>query len=341
MKIERNNCFDLIRHFAALMVLFSHHFALSGLSEPVIPGWDTLGFLAVSIFFSISGYLMHISYRNSEGYLDFIGKRCKRIFPGLIVCSFIMVFIIGAIFTSSQLLSYIFNAEQVKTFILLSAFSGRSIPTVFSDFILPNALNGSLWTLPVEFMCYLIIGMVFSLHYSWKSVLGLFLVSSVSKMCLTYSGSDYSFYFIPMSYLTMFGVAFSFGALMSMTQESWMKYRPQIFIASILIIYITRGMPSIGVLGLMSISAITIIMGVSVKDKFINGKFDISYGIYIYSFPVQQIVINKLTHDFWLSMIISIMISIILGYLSYKYVEKPFLKKKTSKIILKKINEPT
>lgn len=114
---DRHNSFDIIRHFAAYLVLYSHHFALSGLAEPTVPSWDTYGFVAVAIFFSISGYFMPRSYISSGGFMPFMVKRCRRIFPGLIFCSFIMVYVIGLYFTEQNKIDYIFQYEQVSNFL--------------------------------------------------------------------------------------------------------------------------------------------------------------------------------------------------------------------------------
>ena len=327
---DRENSFDLIRHFAAFLVLFSHHFPISGLPEPSVRSWDTFGFVAVVIFFSISGYFMPKSYSSSGGFVEFIIKRCKRIFPGLFVCSIIMVYVIGLTFTAASVYDYLFSTVQFKTVFLFTAFMGRTIPTVFSDFTFKDAINGSLWTLPVEFLCYLIIGAVLSLRNSWRSVMCLLWVACIANATLGVKWTDFAFFGVPMSYLSLFGIAFSTGALLSMTRESWMKYRLPMVAISILLIWLLRGRPEIQVLGTASIAVLTIIIGLSFKDRLIRGRFDISYGVYIYAFPIQQLVINCVTRDFWLGMLISVLLTIVAGSLSYKYVERPFLGKKTT-----------
>ena len=323
----RDNSFDLIRHFAAFLVLFSHHYALSGLPEPTIPRWDTLGFLAVTIFFSISGYFMPQSFSNSDNFLDFMAKRCRRIFPGLIVCSFIMVYIIGGAFSASSIFDYIFEREQLKTFASYSTMFGNNIPTVFSDFTYKDAINGSLWTLPLEFACYLIIGTLLSFHNSWKTAAILFWFACYVSQFNTHTGADYNFYGITMSYLALFGVAFSLGALLSMTKPSWQKYRLHLAAIALLLLWLMRGKREVQILGTASIAVLTIVIGTYFKDKLINGRFDISYGAYIYAFPIQQIVINRVTEDFWFSMVISAALTVVAGWLSFRYVETPFLKR--------------
>lgn len=80
-------------------------------------------------------------------------------------------------------------------------------------------------------------------------------------------------------------------------------------------------------LGTLGITFTVAVIGESFSEKLINGKFDISYGLYIYGFPIQQIVINAVTHRFWLGMAISALLAVAAGYLSYRFVEKPFLRR--------------
>lgn len=206
-------------------------------------------------------------------------------------------------------------------------FIGSNIPSVFSDFIYANAINGSLWSLPVEFLCYVIIGSVLSMAFSWKSIVAILWFTCIATATLNQKWTDFSFYAVPMSYLALFGIAFFTGALMSMTKSSWIDKKIPCVIVAIVFIWLLRGRPEIQVLGTASISVLTIVIGCSFKDKIINGRFDISYGVYIYAFPIQQVVINCVTNDFWLSMFISIFFTTIAGFISHKYIERPFLKR--------------
>jgi peptidoglycan/LPS O-acetylase OafA/YrhL len=323
---KRNNSFDLIRHFAALLVLYSHHFALSQRPEPQVPYWDTYGFVAVAIFFSISGYFMPESFRQSGNFIRFIGRRVRRIFPGLIVCSFLMTYVLGTVFTVTPTFEYLTSKWTFDTFLQYSVFFGRVIPGVFSNFLFPNAINGSLWTLPIEFLCYIIIGAALSLSGSWKMALALFITSVLGTIYVFRAGVSFDFYAVPLNYLGVFGVCFSAGALLSMTKDAWFSARFPLVIFSLVSLYVLRGRPEIQTFGSLGIAILTIVIGESFSERLINGKFDISYGIYIYAFPVQQITINLLTRNFWLSMAISVALTLGLAALSYRFVERPFLK---------------
>lgn len=334
------NCFNSIRHFAAFLVLFSHHYALTGRGEPTIPLWDTLGFLAVAIFFAISGYLMPHSFQSSDNFLHFMEKRVRRIFPGLIFCAFVMVYVIGTIFTPSGIVEYLTSPSNAKTFVLLSMFDGRPIPGVFSDFVYPNALNGSLWTLPVEFACYLIIGVGLAFCRSWKTAAVLLMLACAATATTNIKWDNFSFYNVPLGFLALFGISFCTGALLSLTATAWRPYRLHLAILAAVIIYVIRGRYEIQVLGTASIAILTVVIGTTFKERLLKAGTDISYGVYIYAFPIQQIVINRITDHFWGSMIISAVLVSIAGYLSYRYVESPFLKRRKQTMIESSAADP-
>ncbi|MCA3773840.1 MAG: acyltransferase [Cutibacterium sp.] len=325
---NRGNCFDIIRHIAALMVLYSHQFALTGYREPEIPEWDTLGFLAVAIFFSISGYFMPGSFIRSGNFMDFIKRRLRRLLPGLVVCTFITNYLIAPIFVTEPAIEYIASYDTFLTFLSTAVFLGKDIPGAFGGWIFPHAINGSLWTLPIEFMCYLIIGAALSFSKNFRVPLGLFLLSVVGTVAQVATGYNYSFYNVPLSYLLMFGICFNGGALLSMTRPAWEPHRAILVAAAAVGILITRGRPEINVVGPLALTLLTIMIGTAYSEKLIRGRFDISYGIYIYAFPIQQIVINVATQNLWLSMMLSLALTLMAAYLSYRFVESPFLPKR-------------
>ena len=162
----RGNAFDLLRHFAALLVLFSHQFALHGLAEPAYPFWDTYGFVAVAIFFSISGYFMPVSFERSGNFIEFSKRRLRRLLPAMVVCAFLMTYCLGVVYTSGSKWDYITSKFAWVTFLQYSAFLGPAIPGIFANYIYPNAINGSLWTLPIECVCYIAIGVALSFSRS-------------------------------------------------------------------------------------------------------------------------------------------------------------------------------
>lgn len=92
------------------------------------------------------------------------------------------------------------------------------------------------------------------------------------------------------------------------------------------------------ILGYLIIPALVIIIGVSITDKLIYGRFDYSYGVYIYAFPVQQIIINHTSLGFYSNMLLSALMTLFLGALSWHLVERRFLHKKAIPLTTSPIN---
>ena len=99
------NAFDFIRVVAALAVLYSHSFPLFGLPEPSHAG-QTLGSLAVAIFFAVSGFLVCQSWLRDPDVYRFTLRRALRIMPGLIVAVAFTAFVAGALDTRLPLSEY-------------------------------------------------------------------------------------------------------------------------------------------------------------------------------------------------------------------------------------------
>ncbi|EPM2058368.1 acyltransferase family protein, partial [Escherichia coli] len=151
---HRNNCFDIIRLFAAIIVIISHQYSLSGLTEPTFLGMTTLGGLGVIIFFAISGFLITKSCINSERFDLFLLKRVRRIFPALIPCSIFMYLVLGVYLEWDSLDEYI-SFSILKNILNVITLQGAPAHSgIFNGFIHPYSLNDSLWTLPLEFTCY-------------------------------------------------------------------------------------------------------------------------------------------------------------------------------------------
>lgn len=328
---DRNNSFDILRHLAAFMVLFSHQFALSGLPEPILLNWNSIGFIAVAIFFSISGFFMPKSFERSGNFIEFIAKRCKRIFPGLFICSIFMYFIIGYWFNIESRNDYILSGDAFLKTLRNTVFIQEQISGVFSKFIYKDIINGSLWTLPIEFACYIMIGVFLSISYSWKTPAVILLAAISATIIINYQTDLYAYYSIPFKFLAMFLIPFSLGSLLSMTQNAWWDYRYKLAVISVLMLIATNSKPEIQIIGFLCVATLTIVTGLCIKDKLISGKIDISYGIYIYAFPVQQITINTISNNFCISLLIATLITVILSFISYKYIELPFLSPKKTK----------
>lgn len=332
LSLHKKNCFDITRHFAALLVIYSHHHAFNNLPEGNFFGIMSLGGLGVAIFFSISGYLVTQSFGRCINFYDFMEKRARRIFPALIVCSFILIFLLAPFYQSDQM-AYIFSAGALKNFVKIATMLPVDVPGIYAGYKFHSTINGSLWTLAIEFSCYLILALALSINKTWKSpailltatILCVILVPATSKDTINWYG-------VVLKSFLQFSICFSIGSLMAFTEECWSrpKNRLKILAVTIIFFYATLRLQEIQVIGYATIAIVTIILSTMFTDRIIKGRFDISYGLYIFAFPVQQIISNETTLGFFPGMVLSIIITAILGYLSWEYVEKKFIKRSKS-----------
>ena len=159
LKRENNNL-DVFRIVAACLVIVGHSYVLfpSVGEEDIIrqfTGFTYSGSLAVKIFFFISGMVVTNSIITSSSFVHFTISRFFRIFPALIFLCLITVFLIGPIVSNLNSSDY-FSSElpyrYLKNIFLKTEYA---LPGVFTSNNYPNAVNGSLRTLPYEVGCYL------------------------------------------------------------------------------------------------------------------------------------------------------------------------------------------
>lgn len=317
----RNNSFDLIRHIAALLVLVSHHFALWGLPEPGIAGFNSLGGIAVTAFFAISGLLITRSFVNATSFTDYLIKRIARIFPGLILCAFAMTYIAGALFAEG----YVTGSSAVLDFLCISVFGRATIEQITDGFIFNESFNGSLWTLKIEFGFYLLLAAALGLYR--KALLPWILLTGFALATYILSNEVSGAMAQKLATYSSAGIAFFAGSVIAFHKQYFSDTRilAVALATGIGLIFLSIGTPLASVLATLGFGLTTLSLGLLYVDTSIRGRFDISYGIYLYAFPVQQLVINKSNLTFIPSMFVSALIVIMLAAVSWRLVEQPAL----------------
>ena len=169
---ERNN-FDALRILAALMVVFGHAYILSGRAaqEPLAAytGIGGFGELGVSIFFVVSGFLVTMSFDRLGDVRAFLANRCLRILPGLAAAVLLTALVLGPVASTLPAREY-FTQPQAWLYPLRNLLLypvTYALPGVFTHNPYPGAVNGSLWTLRLEFSFYLAIPVL-----AWRALLG-------------------------------------------------------------------------------------------------------------------------------------------------------------------------
>ncbi len=318
----RHNNFDFLRVFAAFMVLFSHQYALNGLPEPLL-GSKALGNVGVLIFFSISGFLVSQSWRNDPHWVRFVAKRFLRIWPGLAVVTLLAAFVLGPIVSTLSTSAYFAGPDFIDFFNNLKLMAIRyHLPGVFETNLYPKAVNGSLWTIPLEVRCYLalsLIGLIGLARRRWIAVLALL------GLVAYYFGVVRD----PNNYQYQFALYFFLGTCLDVYRDKWDAQPLKLLAPAAVLSAVAFLLGAVDVGLLLILPACVIVFGTRstpVVNRF--GRFgDLSYGIYIYAFPVQQTLIwaGAAKLPFAVGLMLAAAVTVAFAWFSWHLVEGPAL----------------
>lgn len=324
----RGNSFGLLRLLASLLVVYTHSFPMamgSKFHEPLIGLPFSLGTVGVFIFFSISGILVTKSFVRSHNITYFLVYRASRIFPALIVCLLLCAFVIGPLVTRLTLPEY-FSSSSLWSFLLrdllLLGNVQTALPGVFHNNPLPSAVNDPVWTLVWELRAYMLLAfgcMLLSVKRSPVMGSVLFVLAALNSLFL-----------MEVSKPSLLFVLFFLSSALYLLK---LRTEPALMLAGILIllIFMTHGTPMFDVFFCGGVAITTFLVGFSEfgKADFLD-KYDLSYGLYIYSFPVgQMLVFIFAISNPWLLLVLNIIVAAILAMLSWLYIEKPILDRKS------------
>jgi peptidoglycan/LPS O-acetylase OafA/YrhL len=302
----RSNNFDFLRLSLAILVIFSHSFALglgSELSEPFrifSHGQTTGGAIAVNCFFIMSGYLIAASFLRSSNWRSYLGKRIRRIYPGFIaamlLCMFVIVPISGGALTGSAPFGKLLNFIGHTLWLRESTYSG-----VFQLNRYPNAINGSVWSIPFEFWCYIgvmILGLR-GLLTRRKLMLSLFAVSVLVSIAfqvfqLKISGSILGLVFGYPPFWARLIPLFLAGTLFYLYKDK-IRYNNRgallcaaVLVASCFVPFAFGAVfPFVG-----GYLVFWFAFNKSIRLYNVGKLGDFSYGTYLYAFPLQQLIVH-------------------------------------------------
>lgn len=342
-----------MRTFFALLVIVGHAFHLGGFGPDTLArasqGELAFGTVAVHGFFILSGFLITASFIYAPSVWRYLWNRFLRIMPAFWVALIVVVFVFAPI---AHLLQY----GSLQGFLL--ANSGGPIDYVVKNLGLyvyqydisgltgsipwPNAFNGSLWTLAYEAMGYLLIAAfgifgVFKKHS--KIVLGatltLFGLYIIDKALPGVAGTIVPVFTDPQLLPLM---------LFFFAGSTWYLYQDKVplsskyFVLAVLLYLLSVRFGFYSLVGPVTFVYAVFYLAAKLPIKSFDRKADFSYGIYIYAFPVQQILAIMGLHSLgvWIYSLLAALLTLPFAIASYYWVEKPALKLKGAKLRIKK-----
>lgn len=311
---------------AAFMVIFSHQHALLALPEPTPIPFATWGSIGVFIFFSLSGFLVAKSWHDDPHAFRFFARRGLRIWPGLLFVVALSVFVIGPVFTSHPVHEYLAMAGTWGYFRNAVFVMQFNLPGVFNNNPGGNAVNGSLWTIPIEVYWYGLLMVA--------GVIGIFRRRWVALVC----------------WLGLISITFLYFHLQDSASRAW-KLELGCFFLSGVLLYIFRTVwtarPVRAAILLSAVGGCLLLFGQAYMAVVLTlpyavvlfgsaslpwvrqmGRWgDPSYGLYIYAFPVQQCVAAVWGKQlgFFPALVLSCALTTVAAYVSWHALEKPAL----------------
>lgn len=349
--INTENNFDGLRLIAALMVVFAHSFQITGksyLSEPLylFTGSMDFGNLGVAIFLFISGFLISNSLKKNPPFHVYLTRRVLRMIPALSGLVLVSVFIIGPIVTILSLKDYFFDINTYSYFKNVIMFRPQyTLPGVFESCPDRTIVNASLWTLAYEFFFYVCIFIfLFFIKKDRHIVLMGLLFLGVSLFVSIYFEQQLKVYQynIPfaqlnISYLLNLFNYFIAGVIFCSLNIPEKHFKFLLFTTAALLLLCAFKIVLINkFIFYLLVPTLTFFLAFNknINLRKITKNGDYSYGIYLYGFLIQQTLMyffNRPDFNPYLFFIITAILSYAVGFLSWHFIEAPFmnLKKRT------------
>ncbi len=326
---DRNNNLDFIRFLAALLVILCHAYPISRGQEytdllgRLTNGQMHFGNLAVCIFFLYGGFLIAKSAERLKTAGAYFKARVLRVFPCLIAVTFILTFLAGPCLTTLSTGTY-FSQKGAYQYLLNSVMIlTHNLPGVFEGNIYGQTVNGPLWTLPVEFLCYIMCFLV------WKTG---FLNEKRMKWTIPFFAAGYIGLKIILGTNVLLASAlrpvglFYAGMLYYVYRGKIKLSREAALLCSAALVFFTwRGF--LDVVVFIFLPYVLLYLGYGTRHKLSNfaKHGEVSYGVYLCGWPIQQTICMLFGGQMIpvVNFLLTLPFAICGGYLLHRFVEQP------------------
>ena len=340
---SRNNAVTLIRLLLAILVVFGHTWEVGGFGEDPIQRITgvTSGEIGVNAFFALSGYLVTQSWSRSFFYSEYLWKRFLRIFPGYWVCLVLTGLVLFPYLWAEQhqlILSAAYHEGIFLDYVKLNLFLRMIQPNIGDLFINHPAagqVNGSLWSLFPEFLCYIGVlvagmagllagkrrvlifvfaGFLYLLHYSGPDIIARMHGHSLEgKVWYVWRVATQATFFA--------------GGLLCYLAAGriYVSWRNTVVLAGILVFVAMLG--AYEWFAPVLLPPLLLLLAALLPGAKLDAVGDYSYGIYVYHYPLQQafyqlsVNLGNAFGFFSLTLICTIQLAV----LSWHLIEKPAL----------------
>ncbi len=296
---------------------------LTGLGRPIVVSY-------LPMFFALSGFLVTGSALRTRRLIPFLGLRVLRLLPALFVEVTLSAVILGGVFTNLSLSAYYSSPNFWSYFLNIIGDIHFFLPGLFTNNT-TDVVNSNLWTLPWEFQCYVVmsIAIVTGIVYNRNLLAILFATVTIALIYASFvdgfqvvsaqvGGPTLVYYFVA-------------GVLMFLWRDRFV-FHEVFFLIAAAACYILMMSPKTVFIYPVLLTYITVFIGLFPFPRVSLVKSgDYSYGIYLYGFPVTQVLVATfaiLHKNFALAAPITVLATGAFAALSWHGIEKHCLKLK-------------
>jgi peptidoglycan/LPS O-acetylase OafA/YrhL len=264
----------------------------------------------------------------SSSALQYLKKRALRILPALLVCNLFCIIFLGLFFGSLPWLKYL-QQPDTWTYLWYNTTLYKNqfhLPGVFDKLKPGNVVNASLWTLTVEVGLYISLLILF-LSGLFKTKLGI-AITGLIFILIAYFLHDKTFHGWRLEYYVNLSLFFFQGSMLYLFRDS---FNPKLYwLLPFLLLFFLLEHQWIKWLLVTGIASYLVILGGKSKQVISLKGNDVSYGLYIYAFPIQQIILLLVGEAInpWLHVVLTVLFAFPFAFLSWRFVEKPALRLK-------------
>jgi peptidoglycan/LPS O-acetylase OafA/YrhL len=328
--------FAWLRLIGATTVVIDHSSPLLDSSRlTVFPAqWGVSpGYIALMAFFAMSGYQISDSWSRDPSWWRFAARRLLRLLPPLWVLLIVTVFVLGPLLTSWEQGDYWSHLQTWRYLVGNSVLFllQHDLPGMFDTNPYPWSVNGSLWTLPMEAVGYLLVlvlGLLVAVGCRRFVILPVLVtmvvLDGMFQAKFGYNGDAGSFLSVPIGSLVSFLVPFLIGVLLHWCRD-YVPLRPMIAVVLVAVWLCVHGMTlERFALALMASYGAVVLAyhwpkRLEATAPWVYG----SYGMYIWAFPIQQMIIAAGVDNQWVLMSLAVPAAYLCGLASWRLVEMP------------------
>ncbi len=325
----RANAVTAMRLGLAGVVAFVHALAVGFGHQPQVNG-TTLGDLAVDGFFVLSGFLVTASLLRTRSVSRYLWHRALRIMPAFWVCLLVLAVLVAPVLALLQGRAplSVWTAEQDSAgaflvrngALLIQQWGIAGLPVGVPE---PGVLDGSLWTLFYEAVCYGLVVVLAVLGALRRPALLAGLVVALWGLTIAEAAGAG---LVHQERLLRFSLLFLLGALALVAADRlvlrWWLLAASLATVAVGVVWLTdyRALagPAFAYLVLFAMARLP------APRRLVS---DYSYGLYVYHWPVEQVLVvaGAAAWGQGAFVAVALLAALLLAAVSWRAVERPAL----------------